>query len=117
MQNGGIGRKETGAEVFVVKDNYPFAEIFRNADLSDEAMTDTYQRIRKFVFSAGAALSPLDLMRKVAPGDLSFLLRFYMLFESGSVSVGQNFALSPQPMRDPADSLLYRRVCALKKRL
>ncbi|MBQ7712827.1 MAG: single-stranded-DNA-specific exonuclease RecJ [Clostridia bacterium] len=109
--------KNTGAELFVVKDRYPFADFFRRADLSADAIGRTFEGIRRFLFAGGRAISPLDLMRKVEPNDVAFLLRFYVLYESGSIAIGQNFSLSPSTLRDHSASTLYLRTLALKKRL
>ena len=106
--------KASGGEVVVVTDNYPFLDVFRAADLSAQAINATYQKITSFLFKGGAATSPMDLMRKIEPDDLSFLIRFYVLYELGSLSIGKGFAISPQSLRDPNASMLYRRACALK---
>ena len=108
--------KTTGAEVAVVKNKYPYREVFRAADLSVGALTATYQRINRFVFSGAGATSPVDLAKRVSPGnEKEFLIHFYVLFESGSVSVGQGFALAVRQMSDPSASVLYKRLMALKK--
>ena len=109
--------KETGAEVYVVKDRYPFADLFRRADLSEQALSDTFVKIKRFLFSGGRALSPIDLMHKIEPNDVTFLLHFCILFDGKAFSIGDNFSLSPQATNTLADSVLYRRALALKKRL
>ena len=118
MTTGYLSRlvKTTGAEVSVVKNNYPYRDVFRTADLSVGALTATYQRINRFVFSGAGATSPVDLAKRVAPGkEQEFLIHFYVLFESGAISVGQGFALAVRQMADPVSSVLYKRLMALKK--
>ena len=108
--------KATGAEVLVVKNNYPYCDIFRKADLSLGALTATYQKISRFVFSGAGAASPVDLARRLSEGKCEeFLIHFYILFEMGALSVRQGFALAVRQMGDPASSVLYKRLMALKK--
>ncbi len=110
--------KATGAEIYIVKDNYPYTDLFRKMDLSVDALSNTYQTLRRFVYSGNGAASPVELMGKVAPSDpYTFLTHFYILYQSGSISVGQGFVITLRPFVDPAESLLYRRLSALKKRL
>ena len=110
--------KATNAEICVVKDAYPFQEIFRTVDLSDAAFKATYESIRRFVYSGSGAVSPMELAEKLAPDHLpDFLVRFYSLYESGSISIGTGFSIALRPFSDPGGSILYRRICALKKRL
>lgn len=108
--------KTTGAEVAVVKNNYPYREVFRTADLSVGALTATYQKINRFVFSGAGATSPVDLAKRISGGkEEEFLIHFYILFEIGAISVGQGFALAVRQMSDPVGSVLYKRLMALKK--
>ena len=109
--------KTTGAEIYVVKERFPFTELFRRADVSEIAILDTLQKIKRFLFSGGRASSPTDLMKKIEADDVGFLLRFCILYDGGALSIGQNFALSPQSADGLADSVLYRRVSFLKARL
>ena len=108
--------KSTGAEVSVVKNRYPYADVFKRVDLSLNALTATYQKINKFIFSGAGAASPVDLAKRIsAGGEEEFLIHFYVLFEAGAISVGQGFALYARQMSDPAASVLYKRLMALKK--
>ena len=108
--------KSTGAEVSVVKNRYPYADVFKKVDLSLNALTATYQKINKFIFSGAGAASPVDLAKRIsAGGEEEFLIHFYVLFEAGAISVGQGFALYARQMSDPAASVLYKRLMALKK--
>ena len=109
--------KNTGAEICVVKDRFPFIDLFRRADVSERALSDTFQKIKHFLFSGGRAISPVDLMRKVEANDVGFLLRFSILYDGKALSVGQNFSISPQTMGALADSVFYRNVLTLKNRL
>ena len=45
-----------------------------SADFSVQAINATYQNIRNFLFKGGASTSPMDLMRKVEPDDIGFLI-------------------------------------------
>ena len=110
-------KKTTGAEIYVLKDRFPYEDLFRRADVSEKAILDTFQKIKRFVFSGGKATSPIDLMRKIEAEDMGFMLRFCILYDGGALSIGQNFALLPQINCDPAESVLYRRVLSLKNRL
>ena len=111
-----IKAKNAKAEISVVKNNYPYKEAFRVVDLSSEAIYSTYKLIERFVFSGGGASSPLDLASRVAVGtEVDFLIRFYILFELGAISVGQGFALALRPIPDLSESVLYKRISALKK--
>ena len=106
--------KKTNAEIFVVTDHYPYTALFSSLDLSRDGVYDTYESVRRFVFSGNAATGPVDLSEKIEPGDqIGFLARFYALFESGSLAVGQGFALYPQAFSEPTGSTLYRRIAAL----
>ncbi len=108
--------KTTGAEVCVVKSSYPYSETFKNADISEKSLTETYQKISRFVFSGAGASSPVDLAKRVASGkEKDFLICFYVLFEIGAIGVGQGFSLSLRPMGDVASSVLYKRLLALKR--
>ena len=108
--------KATGAEVAVVKNRYPYRDAFKNADISVAALTATYQKINKFIFSGAGATSPVDLAKRLSAGkEEEFLVHFYILYEAGAISVGQGFALYARQMGDPAASVLYKRLMALKK--
>ncbi|MCR4725741.1 MAG: single-stranded-DNA-specific exonuclease RecJ [Clostridia bacterium] len=108
--------KISNAEIYVVTDNYPFKQIFASIDFSRDSLFVAYGAIRRFVFSGNAAASPIELASKTASSAAAFLAKFYALYESGSLKIGQGFALSPQEFREPSDSLLYRRICALKSK-
>ncbi len=107
--------KISNAELFVVTDRYPFKEIFSAIDLSRESIYAAYSNVKKFVFSGNAASTPIDLASKTASSVAAFLAKFYTLYESGSLKIGQNFALLPQEFKEPSDSVLYRRITALSK--
>ena len=110
--------KNSGAEIYVAKDRYPYQGIFKNADLSVESIRATYERIGRFLYAGSGASSPLDLAERLSPTDpYLFLLHFYILFETGAISVGQGFAFSVRGFVDPAESLFFRRLSALKKKL
>ena len=110
--------KTTGAEIVVVKNNYPYRDLFRAADLSESALNQTHQALRRFVMSGGGASSPIDLAKRLGSGkEAQFLTHFYILFECGAVSVGQGFVLSVRPIDDLYASVLYKRLLALKKTL
>lgn len=111
-------KKETQAEIYVLKDHYPYADIFRRVNLSSQAIAGAYEALKRFIYAGSGAASPVDLAMRLSPADpYSFLICFYVLFESGSISVGQGFALALRSFSDPANSLLYRRLSALKNRL
>ncbi len=108
--------KKTNAEIYVVTDRYSFKERFASFDLSRDAVYKTFIDLRGFVFSGNAANSPMELASKLAPSSCEeFLTKFYVLFENGSVRVGQGFSLYPQSFFEPTDSTLYRRIFALLK--
>ena len=110
--------KATGAEVAVLKNRYPYKDVFKCADLSVGALTATYQKVNKFIFSGAGATSPVDLAKRLSAGrEEEFLVHFYILYEIGAISVGQGFVLSARQMSDPAASVLYKRLMALKKML
>ena len=108
--------KATGGDVIVVKNNYPYKEIFRAVDLSVDAIQAVYRKIERLIFSGGGASSPIELATRLSEGkEAEFLIAFYVLFESGALSVGQGFSLSLRPFPDLFSSLLYKRLLALKK--
>lgn len=110
--------KTTGASVYVVTDRYPYRDRFREADLSPEAVSASYQQIKEFLFMGNGATSPIDLTQKIAPKDpFAFLIHFYTLYECGALRIGQGFRLYPQSIGDLSASTLYRRIVALKKQL
>lgn len=110
--------KHTDAEIYVVKDNYPFRDIIAKTDLSREGVEKAYCDIRSFVFSGNAAASPLEFFEKFPAQDVYALIaHFYVLYESGSLKVGQGFSLSPQKWAEPSSSTIYRRLLALQKQL
>ena len=110
--------KHTDAEIYVVKDNYPFRAEIARTDLSFEGIEKTYRAIRSFVFSGNAAASPMEFFEKFPADNIYALIsHFYVLYESGSLKVGQGFSLSPQNWTEPSASTIYRRLLALRKQL
>ena len=108
--------KHVSAEIFVVTDNYPFKDELADVEFSPAAVESSFGKIKSFVFSGNVAMSPIDLVRTLAPASpYSFLSHFYALYESGALKIGNGFAIYPQSFRDPNESTVFRRLAALKR--
>ena len=110
--------KASGAEIVVVKNNYPYKDVFRDVDLSPDAILSTYKNVERLIRSGGGATSPMDLAGRVAYNDeKNFLIRFYILYDLGAISIGKGFSLSMRPIPDLTNSLFYKRIMMLKRTL
>lgn len=111
-------QKTSNADIVVVKKNQPYKEVFRAVDLSIDAFKDTYDRVKRLVFSGGGAASPMELASRLAPNDEKhFLIRFYILYKLDAISIGKGFALAFHPIPDLSGSILYERIMMLKRSL
>lgn len=110
--------KTSGAEIVVVKQNYPYKDVFRAVDISQEALLSTYKSVERLIRSGGGASSPMDLAGRIAFGsEKDFLIQFYILYDLGAISIGKGFALAMRPIPDLVNSRLYKRILKLKQSL
>ena len=120
LTTGYIARlyKTSGAEIVVVKQNYPYKDVFRAVDISQEALLSTYKSVERLIRSGGGATSPMELAGRIAYGsEKDFLIRFYILYDLGAISIGKGFALAMRPIPDLVNSRLYKRILKLKQSL
>ena len=109
--------KHTGAEVFVVTDNYPYPDVIKGIDLSYEAVEKTFQKIRSFVYSGNGASGPMDLFEKLHTENIyQTIAHFHVLFDCGSIGVETGFILSIGKAPELASSTIYKRLLALKNK-
>ena len=108
--------KMTDAEIVVVRENFPYQDVFRSIDLSNEALYNAYKRIERLIFAGGGASTPVDLARKLSEGsEKEFLIYLYILYNAECISIGNGCEITMRKYVYPTESVLFNRILSLKR--